>query len=79
MAATAHKIKQRAACLVIAQDKVKVPHWREGNDTFITDVRNQITEQEWRDAIYKAWLMILQEETNQLVSVYNLLLKEETK
>jgi len=38
--------------------------------------RNEITEQEWRDTIYKIWTVILEEENRKLVSVYSVLAKE---
>jgi hypothetical protein len=78
---TTAAIKQRAACLLVAQNKVTIPPYTGSNDNvaFVAEVRRQITEQEWRDTLYQAWVMILQEETNKLVSTYNLLVKEDTQ
>jgi len=66
-------VKQRAACLLVASNKATMPVWKEENDNFASDVYNQVTDTEWRDALYQAWKQILEEETGKLVSVYKVL------
>jgi hypothetical protein len=53
-------VKQRAEGILAARNRT----------------RNEITEKEWKDAVYQAWLITLEEETNKLLKVYQVLAGE---